>query len=722
MRHRNPLVFLAVFFLGIIAAISAQQTSASISQRGLGVAAKELGNNVLIGRQYLVLVGIDRYSHQAWPPLRNPVKDCRELKAILTSRYVIDETIELYDAKATSAGFYALLEDLQKRLEPNDSLLFYYAGHGNLSTVTDVGYIIPADGGATPGQGWVSDAELRGWLRKVESRHVCLMLDSCFSGAILDDRRSMRPTIDSEYFRNAYARQSRQVLTSGASETVPDDSEFAYQLKAELKANNKSILDPLMIYNNIRLGMKRTQPLFGNVRDSGAQEGGSFLLFLKDANSAGESAGGETREDARVIRAQKTQLMKLDLKPDETVRDIIANPTGIGYVVVTAHPKSILRKSYDYYITQGTKRLGPYSRVSSQEHGAWIAESLDGQWYVGSSTSVTGPLSKDNPPGWARSLEDRRLAFKVDISEGGAYLQEGLLKAGTFDYIWAVTPSPSNTSVAYIGSKDGKSYVIVGDKSFGPFDGAGSIIWSPDGSTYAFQAYIANQNYIFVNGEKNGPYKMLSSFIFAPDGKTLVYGADNYLVAGDERLGPYKGTPGSIVFAPSGGHFAFSVWEKNEGNIVYLDSGETYGPFPWGSEYTFSPDGKSFFCSGYEKEADSRVVYLDGKRIVLGNRYATTLPLFSAEGRHKAFSVDIDWGEWKMYLGSEKIEIDGGLPYGLLSDGSPLYWVTRGETHTLMIGNTDEGSYSAVADVSDASSFRFLASQDDRLYLITCPR
>jgi hypothetical protein len=130
VRHRNPLVFLAVFFLGIIAAISAQQTSASISQRGLGVAAKELGNNVLIGRQYLVLVGIDRYSHQAWPPLRNPVKDFRELKAILTSRYVIDETIELYDAKATSAGFYALLEDLQKRLEPNDSLLFYYAGMG----------------------------------------------------------------------------------------------------------------------------------------------------------------------------------------------------------------------------------------------------------------------------------------------------------------------------------------------------------------------------------------------------------------------------------------------------------------------------------------------------------------------------------------------------------------------------------------------------------------
>jgi hypothetical protein len=84
--------------------------------------------------------------------------------------------------------------------------------------------------------------------------------------------------------------------------------------------------------------------------------------------------------------------------------------------------------------------------------------------------------------------------------------------------------------------------------------------------------------------------------------------------------------------------------------------------------------------------------------------------------------VDISWGEWQMHFGTEKIDIDGGLPYGLLSDGSPLYWVTRGGTHSLMIGNTDEGSYSAVADVSDASSFRFLASQDDRLYLITCPR
>ncbi len=259
---------------------SAQPSPAA--QRGLKVVAAQLGPDVAIGRQYLVLVGIDAYTDPAWPALRNPVKDCQELKKILTDRYFIDQTIELYDDQATSKGFYALLSDLQKRLTANDSLLFYYAGHGNLSTVTDVGYIILSDGGGTPGQGWISNAELRGWLRKLESRHVCLMLDSCFSGDILDDRRAMRPTIDTDYFKTAYSRQSRQVLTSGASQTVPDESEFAYQLKAALKGNTKPLLDPLMIYNEIRSGMQHTQPLFGSVKDSGAQEGGSFLLFLKD--------------------------------------------------------------------------------------------------------------------------------------------------------------------------------------------------------------------------------------------------------------------------------------------------------------------------------------------------------------------------------------------------------------------------------------------------------
>jgi hypothetical protein len=106
--------------------------------------------------------------------------------------------------------------------------------------------------------------------------------DSCFSGDFLNPTRGMAPTITSEYFKNAYARISRQVLTSGASESVPDESQFTRQLKLTLEGSNAPYLDPLMLYNDIRLSVTQSTPLFGDLKDSGHQAGSSFLFFLKD--------------------------------------------------------------------------------------------------------------------------------------------------------------------------------------------------------------------------------------------------------------------------------------------------------------------------------------------------------------------------------------------------------------------------------------------------------
>jgi hypothetical protein len=46
-----------------------------------------------------------------------------------------------------------------------------------------------------------------------------------------------------------------------------------------------------MLYNQIRLGVKGTTPLFGDLKDSGHQEGSSFLLFLREPpGQAGSTA------------------------------------------------------------------------------------------------------------------------------------------------------------------------------------------------------------------------------------------------------------------------------------------------------------------------------------------------------------------------------------------------------------------------------------------------
>jgi hypothetical protein len=255
--------------------------------RGLAVIAKALGGeNAVAGRQYAVLIAIDSYKE--WMPLKNPVKDAKELKEILTGRYYFDQVLELYNADATKSGVLRLFDTLIKSVKPEDSVLIYYAGHGQLDD-TETGFWIPVDGGTDrfEQRNWIPNIQIRNNIGKMKARHVALLSDSCFSGDILNPTRGAAPAIDQSYFGNAWSRVSRQVLTSGASESVPDQSEFSQQLKLALLGNTQPYLDPLMIFGQVRLGMKRSTPLFGDLKDSGHQDGASYLLFLRNPGDIG---------------------------------------------------------------------------------------------------------------------------------------------------------------------------------------------------------------------------------------------------------------------------------------------------------------------------------------------------------------------------------------------------------------------------------------------------
>ncbi|OHD13715.1 MAG: hypothetical protein A2086_12250 [Spirochaetes bacterium GWD1_27_9] len=252
--------------------------------RGLIKKIKELDENATIGKQYAVLIAIDRYKY--WQPLKNPVKDAKELKDILQKKYYVDECIELYNEDATKKGIFELFNNLISKVKPEDSLFIFYAGHGHLDTkLTKKGSWIPIDGGIDEIEQdkWIGNDLIRGMIDNINSKHILLVSDSCFSGDLLDSKRGLASPNTNDYFKKAYQKVSRQILTSGASETVSDDSDFARSLKTYLKYNNKSIVDPLNIFDEIRVeSAKNSTPMFGFIPNSAHQEGGSFLFFLKE--------------------------------------------------------------------------------------------------------------------------------------------------------------------------------------------------------------------------------------------------------------------------------------------------------------------------------------------------------------------------------------------------------------------------------------------------------
>ncbi|MDR0730539.1 MAG: SUMF1/EgtB/PvdO family nonheme iron enzyme [Treponema sp.] len=253
--------------------------------------AAAVGPDVVIGRQWAVFIAIDRY--QEWGPLTNPVKDAREIRDILVDRFFIDEVVELYDADATAANIRRLFADLRTRTEINDSVFVFYAGHGQTDAVTSTGSWIPVDGGRDQlaQANWLPNIQIRNMLSALPAKHVFLVADACFSGDMLDTSRGASPEINNEYYRRAYSRVSRQVMTSGASETVPDTSEFALRLKSTLRRADEPCIDPEYLFSNVR-EVRSTQPLLGTIQGSEHQSGGSFLFFRRDdvVNPASVSA------------------------------------------------------------------------------------------------------------------------------------------------------------------------------------------------------------------------------------------------------------------------------------------------------------------------------------------------------------------------------------------------------------------------------------------------
>ena len=265
---------------------------AAAQDRGLVASAlKAVGNDAAIGKQWAVFIAIDKY--REWPPLNNPIRDANEIRDILTEFYFIDEIVELYDANATASGIRRLFGDLRSKTGMDDSVFVFYAGHGHTDSLTQTGSWIPVDGGKDQlaQANWLPNIQIRNMLSALPAKHVFLVSDACFSGDILDTSRGASPELSNDYYKKVYSKVSRQVLTSGASEQVPDASEFALRFKSILRRASGLCIDPEYIFTAVR-EVKSTQPLLGIIKSSEHQEGGSFLFFRKETASADVNRGG----------------------------------------------------------------------------------------------------------------------------------------------------------------------------------------------------------------------------------------------------------------------------------------------------------------------------------------------------------------------------------------------------------------------------------------------
>jgi formylglycine-generating enzyme required for sulfatase activity len=280
---------------------------------GVADSTGETSPSVASGRRWLFVVAVDKYQHPEFlTPLQNCVNDAVALRDTLRSKYGFTNVVELFNDSATESEIKARLDDLAGRAGPEDDVIVFFSGHGNLNDRTQIGYWYPVDARrATDG---LSNSVVKDYCAALRARHVLVVADCCFAGSLL---------VRSAPSPEDVGRRSREVIVSGNLTPVADsgptpdargNSVFTHYLLKTLEEKARAGAE----FNSNDLYVRLFDPVKANSRQEpqkgvlqvAGHEGGSFRFFPggfwpASAPSQLEQLAEESRAAARRLAGAK---------------------------------------------------------------------------------------------------------------------------------------------------------------------------------------------------------------------------------------------------------------------------------------------------------------------------------------------------------------------------------------------------------------------------------
>lgn len=133
-----------------------------------------------------VVIGLGRYREKNIPAVRYATRDAEVMARYLQNvgGVAADDMKILIDDGATRSDLEAYIEDwLPRRVKPDSTVFFYYAGHGAPDPAGKEAFIVPFEGHPDFPAKLYPLNRLYAALAKLPAKAVVVMLDSCFSGA-----------------------------------------------------------------------------------------------------------------------------------------------------------------------------------------------------------------------------------------------------------------------------------------------------------------------------------------------------------------------------------------------------------------------------------------------------------------------------------------------------------------------------------------------------------
>ena len=134
-------------------------------------------------RSYALLLGVSDYRNMKKLSLVND--DLNKMQTFLLSRGF--HIVRVQNEKLTVENMRSPQDYFADRINPDDRLLVYFAGHGvhRVERGRERGYLAlidaPASGEVSPGDAIAMD-DFVAWTRRISAKHLLVLLDACFSG------------------------------------------------------------------------------------------------------------------------------------------------------------------------------------------------------------------------------------------------------------------------------------------------------------------------------------------------------------------------------------------------------------------------------------------------------------------------------------------------------------------------------------------------------------
>lgn len=275
----------------------------NVAPDGVGSGLQAASDGFVSAQTYhALLIGNSAYRHLR--DLRTPLADVDALARLLGERYGF-ETRVLLDA--TRYDILSALNRLRATLTPEDNLLIYYAGHGELDAANDRGHWLPVDAEPDSTANWLSNVAITDIVNAIRARQVLVVADSCYSGtltrsSVADLAGGMTAAERATWLRLVAEKRARLVLTSGGVLPVMDSgggrhSVFARALLETLSANS-DVLPGRALYQavtarvaHLAAGYEFEQvPEFAPLSRAG-HEAGDFLLVPVSNGIDGRATG-----------------------------------------------------------------------------------------------------------------------------------------------------------------------------------------------------------------------------------------------------------------------------------------------------------------------------------------------------------------------------------------------------------------------------------------------